>query len=115
MRILVLLCCLTLPPIMGCTVNSPTPPLAPGAINQFDSDTYRTLATAHGFAAQAASNPAVLTPGQKVVLNQFIVDLNAADTLYVAYHSGTVTQADMMTSVVAVQGDQAKFAALGVK
>jgi hypothetical protein len=105
--------------LVGCTVNSnPTPApatLAPGATSQFDSDTFRALATAHAFATQAASNPAVLTPTQKVVLNQFIVDLNAADVLYASYHAGVATQAAMQASLTTVTSDQAKFATAGVQ
>jgi hypothetical protein len=103
---------------IGCKqVNANTPPnaLIPGASNQFDQDTYRALATAHAFAQQAASNPAVLSAVQKKVLNQFISDLNAADLLYAAYHSGTATQAAMQSELTQVQADQTSYANAGVK
>jgi hypothetical protein len=101
-------------PVAGCgAVKTSTPPasLAPGALNQFDSDTYRSLATAHAFAQSAAGNAATLTPTEKAALNQFIQYLNLADTLYVAYHSGAATQAAMQTALNAVNSSEASYTA----
>jgi hypothetical protein len=110
MKSVLLACCLLL---AGCqSTHAPTPPTAPlipGATSNFDQDTYRTLATAHAFAAQASSNPAVLTTAQKAVLNRFIIDLNAADQLYSAYHVGQATQAEMQAELTTVQNDQASY------
>ncbi len=101
-------------PIFGCgAVKTSTPPaaLAPGALNQFDSDTFRTLATAHAFAESAASNAPALTQTEKVALNQFIKYLNLADTLYAAYHAGAATQQAMQTSMNAVNTSEASYTA----
>lgn len=103
--------CLCLAGCKAATVQTPTIALIPGAINSFDQTTYQTLVTAHSFAQQAAANSSILTTAQKKVLNQFILDLNSADTLYAAYHALEATQAQMQASLTAVQTDQATFAA----
>lgn len=109
-----LLACLCLAGCKVATVTTPPAALIPGAINQFDQTTYQALTAAHAFAQQAASNPSILSVPQKTILNQFILDLNSADTLYAAYHSLQATQAQMQAALTAVQTDQAMFAS-GVK
>lgn len=101
--------------IFGCgAVKTSTPPaaLAPGALNQFDSDTFRALATAHAFAQSAASNAAALTQTEKSALNRFIQYLNLADTLYAAYHAGTATEQAMQTALNAVNTSEASYTAM---
>lgn len=79
-------------PLSGCrAANSTTPPaaLAPGALNQFDQDSYSSL-----MAAQAAlnslttsvatdSNLAILKP----TLNQAITDYDVAELAWQTYHA----------------------------
>lgn len=114
---------------LGCgAVNAPTPPTAPpisGAVNQFDSDTYRALTTAHAFAQQAASDPSTLNPTTKTILNQFIADINAADALYSAWHTAAVAaqasasplpdSTQLTISLSKVKTDQTNFSTNGVK
>lgn len=114
MKKYLLLVCL----LAGCkaaTVTTPPAALIPGATSQFDQDTYKALATAHAFAQQAASNPAALSTTAKTILNQFIVDLNAADVLYSAFHAGQATVAQMQAALSTVTTDQSNFATQGVK
>lgn len=127
MRNFLLTFCLIL--CLGCgAVNAPTPPTAPpisGAVNQFDSDTYRALATAHAFAQQAASDPSTVNSTTKTILNQFIADINVADALYSAWHTAAVAAAASATplpdstqlsaAVAKVKVDQNNFSTTGVK
>ena len=104
--------CLLIP--AGCgAVKTSTPPasLAPDALNQFDSDAYKSLATAHAFAQSAAGNGPTLTPTEKAALNQFIQYLNLADTLYVSYHSGAASQTAMQAALTAVNTSEASYTA----
>ncbi len=98
---------------LGChpATSSTTPPaaLAPGALNQFDQQTYQALTTAHAFALSAASNDQTLTRAQKQALNQFISALNAADMLYAAYHAGTATQEAMQAAQTSVTTQETSF------
>jgi hypothetical protein len=100
--------------LLGCgAVQAPTPAaaLAPGALNQFDSDTYRSLASAHALAQSAASNASTLTQAEKTALNQLIRYLNAADTLYEAYHAGAASQSSMQTALNDVDSSEASYTA----
>jgi len=89
------------------TVQAPIP----GSVNTFDSSTYQSLRVAHDIAKslsdQAAAGKYHPTPQEKVVINQFIADINVADTVYKAYHAGAATQAQMQTALTKVQTDQA--------
>lgn len=104
---------------VGC-VHSVTAPV-PGAISAFDSSAYQTLLTAHGiaqsFSTQACSNngnqPGCFNPkpAEKTAINQFIADLNIADVVYAAFHSGTQTQAAAQAALNKVTSDQAALPA----
>jgi hypothetical protein len=101
-------------PICGCgavKTSTPSAALAPGALNQFDSDTYRSLASAHGLAQSAAGSASTLTQAEKAALNQFIQYINLADTLYAAYHTGAATQAAMQTALDNVSSSEASYTA----
>ncbi len=101
--------------LTGCPKNPPAP-LEPGATSQFDQYAYRTLVTIHAFVQQAASDPSTFTPAQKALVNQAIVDVNAADELYKSYHAGLISQAQMQAAIDKATTDQANFtAAAGVK
>lgn len=97
----------------GClrTVQAPTP-LIPGAISQFDANAYKTLVAAHAYAEslseQAKQGTYKPSPEEKLLVNQFILDLNAADTMYEAYHAGSTTEAQMQAALNVVSADQAK-------
>jgi hypothetical protein len=100
--------------LAGCkTATATTPPaaLAPGALNQFDSDAYQSLSAAHAFAGSASANASTLTPTEIAALNTFITALNAADLLYISYHNGQATQVAMETSLNNVTMTQAAFSA----
>ena len=116
----VLLFCVLAFGVTGChkTVTAPEPPIL-GANNPFDQNTYQVLLTAHGIAQslsdQAKNGTYTPTGTEKAAVNQFIVDLNAADILYAAYHGGTASQMDMQTAVNKVVSDQASLPVVGVK
>lgn len=100
--------------LCGCgAVKSTTPPaaLAPGAISQFDSDTYRALATSHAVAQSAAGNAAKLTTTEKAALNQFIQYLNIADSLFVSFHRSLISQPEMQAALDNVTNSQAAYQA----
>lgn len=102
----------------GCKAASapatPAPPIT-GAYNSFDSTAYETLATAHAFVASLISNAATLTAPEKTLLNQLTTDVNAAESVYVAYHTGlqvgaaTTTEAQVQTALNLIATDQANL------
>jgi len=102
--------CLLLP-IAGCkTASSPTPPLAPGYQNTADQTIGETLAAAHAFYAQiqadAASGKYPPSDTEKAALNAFGVTLNTAQIAYLAYHTGTGTEAAAQAAATQVQTQQ---------
>lgn len=99
-------------PLAGCpTATAPTPPLAPGYLNTADQQMGEILAGAHSFYTtiqqESVAGTLVLTPTQKTAFNEFGVSLNAAQTVYLAYHNGAATQAAAQTAVNTVQSQQA--------
>lgn len=111
-RLILALCLIPIGCVHSGTVATPIP----GAANPFDSSAYQTLRVAHDIAqslsTQACSNngnkPGCFTPkpAEKTAINQFIQDLNLADTIYAAYHSGSQTQAAAQAAISKVQADQ---------
>lgn len=104
--------------LSGCVHSGIVTTPIPGAVNQFDSDTYQTLATAHAFVESIKLNSKTLSANEKAIVNQLIVDLNAADALYSAYHTAgapTSQQSAVQTAVAKVQGDQQVAINSGVK
>ena len=113
----------------GCkTVTSPPQPLAPGYNNAADQQMGEILSGARGFystiqcetqglnwsqltsscvADPKITTPMVLTAAEKTAFNDFGVSLNAANTVYLAYHAGTQTEAAAQAAVTAVQQKQA--------
>lgn len=109
-------------PITGCvTASSTTPPaaLAPGYLNSVDQTLGQSLAAFHAFALKATADYTSLTPAQqaleKAPLNAFVLAVNTADTLYLAYHQGTATQQQVQTAVTNASTAQAAYTAVGVK
>jgi hypothetical protein len=103
--------------LTGCaTATSPTPPLAPGYINQADQVMGQTLAAAHAFyqniQQDSAAGKVTLSPTEKTALNDLGTALNAAQTLYLNYHNGTATQAAAQTAVNQVTTQQAAVQAM---
>lgn len=95
---------------IGCVKNPVQAPI-PGSINNFDSGAYQTLRTAHDIAKslsdQAAAGTFKPSATQKAAINQFIADLNVADTVYAAYHNGAATQAQAQKAIDTVTAEQA--------
>jgi len=95
---------------VGCAHKTVQAPI-PGSINSFDSTAYQTLRTAHDMAKslsdQAKAGTFKPSPVEKVAINQFIADLNTADTVYAAYHNGSATQAAAEKAINQVTADQA--------
>lgn len=95
MKTLALSLALSLALLTGCHKNVVQAPI-PGAVNQFDSDTYVSLATAKGAIDQAkveyANNafPASVAPKIKEAINYAVATYNIADTTYQAYHVAAV-------------------------
>ena len=95
---------LLVPALAGCpTATAPTPPVAPGYLNQADQMMGQVLAGAHAFyqsvQQQAAAGKLVLAPTEKMAMNDLGVAINAAQTLYLAYHNGQATQAQAQASI----------------
>ena len=81
-----LLAATLLVPVMGCktTATTPTQALAPGAVNQFDQQTYAVLS-----ASQATLNSLKQSnvPAIKTALNDAILAYNTAEAAYQVYHA----------------------------
>lgn len=105
--------------IAGCKTTAPTPPLAPGYANPADQSMGEILAGAHAFylsiQQQSAAGTMTLSAQEKTSINAFGVSLNAADAIYLAYHSGQATQAAAQASVNLVQQQQAALPLPGAK
>lgn len=103
---LALCLCLT-----ACTPSTTTPPTAPGYLNSADQQMGQILAGARAFYVsiqqQQAAGQLGLTPAATTAFNDFGTALNAAETVYLAYHAGTATQAQAQAAVNDVQTKQA--------
>lgn len=116
-------CLLSLALLTGCkTATSTTAPqaLAPGYSSSTDQTLGETLAALNGFATQESANyqtaSADIKAAEKAPLNAFILAVNLANASYVAYHSGTQTQAQAQAAVTNAQSAQTTLiAAQGVK
>lgn len=106
----------------ACTPSAkPTAPvaLAPGYNNAADQQMGEILSGARGFyvsiQSQSQAGTLTLSPTVKASFNQFGVSLNAAEAIYLAYHSGQATQAAAQASVNTVQSQQAALPLPGAK
>lgn len=108
----------------GCPGSNPSTPtnpaqLAPGYQNQADQQMGEILAGAHAFYTsiqqQSQAGTLTLDPTTKAAFNAFGVSLNAAQTVYLAYHNGQATQAQAQTAVNQVQAQQAALPLPGAK
>lgn len=104
--------------LAACHKKTATAPV-PGAINTFDSTTYRALSDAqaaiNSFKADLAAGKLTETPAIKTALNQVIADYNSANALYQAYHAsggGTAT-APIAAATTQLQTDVNNLAATG--
>lgn len=137
-RILSLALCLCMVPILGCpAATSTTPPaaLAPGYMNAADQQMGQILSGARTFyntiqcetralnwsqtsqqcvADSTITSPMTLSPVEKTAFNDFGAALNAANTVYLAYHNGTATQAAAQAAVNTVQQKQSALPTLAV-
>jgi hypothetical protein len=114
--------------ITGCKQATVTAPLAPGYQNAADQQMGEILAGAHTFYStiqcetqglnwsQTTSScvsdpnvtaPMVLNATAKLSFNDFGIALNQAESVYLAYHAGTATQAKAQAAVTTVQTKQA--------
>ena len=116
-----LLLCLCLP-LAGCpTASTTTPPaaLAPGYTSQFDEKAGQALAAAHAMVSKAVADYLSLSVAQqaadKPILNSFVVAVNTADAVYLAFHNNQATQAQVQAQLKSVSTAQANYTALGVK
>ncbi len=98
--------------LTACTPSTTQPPLAPGYQNSADQQMGEILAGARAFYVsvqqQSAAGTMTLTPTEKTAFNTFGVSLNAAETVYLAYHSNPTpaTQAAAQKAVDNVQAQQ---------
>lgn len=113
MKKLILLACLALPVMTGCKIATSTTPaaaLAPGFFSQADQTMDQVLVGAHTFYVTVQQNTAAgtYTPSaaELTALNNFGSALNAAQSIYIAYHAGSATAAQAQTAVNAVQTQQ---------
>jgi hypothetical protein len=107
---------LTLPLLLsGCKVTATTSPaaLAPGYTTPFDQTAGQTLAAAHALVSKATTDYPSLTPAQqateKPILNAFVSAVNTADSVYLAFHQGTATQAQVQTQLNSVATAQTAY------
>lgn len=103
----------------GCKTSATAPPLAPGYNNPADQQMGQILAGARAFyqsiQQQSAAGTMTLNPTEKMSFNAFGVSLNAADSVYLAYHNGQATQAAAQAAVTQVQSQQAALPLPGAK
>ena len=121
LKLLVLSTILFLIPLAGCpTASTTTPPaaLAPGYTSQFDEKAGQALGAAHALVSKAVLDYPTLSPTQqaaeKSVLNAFVIAVNTADSVYLAYHSGSATQSQVQTALNSVSTAQTNYTAAGV-
>lgn len=114
------LACLALP-LAGCpaaTSTTAATALAPGYNNATDQTVGQTLAALHALVQKATIDYANLTPAQqtmeKTVLNNLVLAVNTADSLYLAYHQGSGTLLAAQNAVTNAQTAQAAYTAVGV-
>jgi hypothetical protein len=110
--------------MVGCPGSNPSTPanpaqLAPGYQNSADQQMGEILSGAHAFYTsiqqQSQAGTLTLSPAEKTAFNQFGVSLNAAQTVYLAYHNGQATQQAAQTAVNQVQSQQAALPIPGGK
>ena len=104
----------------GCKPTTTTPAvLAPGYLSQADQQMGEILSGAHAFYAsiqqQTQAGTLTLDATTKQAFNAFGASLNAAQTVYLAYHNGTATQAQAQAAVNTVQSKQAALPLPGAK
>ncbi len=106
----------------GCvqpTTAPPTQAIAPGYQNIEDQNMGKYLSGAHGFyqsiQQQVAAGTLTMTPEVKAAFNAFGVSLNAAQSVYLAYHAGTATEAQAKTLSDAAQAKQNALPLPGAK
>ncbi len=106
----------------GCvqpTTAPPTQAIAPGYSNQADQQMGQILSGAHAFyqsiQQQSAAGTLTLDATTKAAFNSFGVSLNTAQSVYLAYHAGTATQAEAQAKVNQVQSQQAALPLPGAK
>jgi hypothetical protein len=109
---ILLLLCLGLTACPGTNPSNPTTPaaLAPGYNNATDQQLGSILSGARAFYTsiqqQSAAGKLVLTSTEKMAFNTFGATINAAESVYLAYHAGTATEQAAQTAVTAVQTQQ---------
>lgn len=81
------------------TTTAPSPPLRPGAINQFDQTTYDTLMVVQASLNAAKPIVAANHPTLKPQLNQAIAAYNTAEAAYKLYHSKAITDPTFQASL----------------
>ena len=124
--------------LAGCHVTAATPvaTLAPGYSSETDAQMGQVLKGARSFystvqcetkglnwnavaslcvADPNITSPLVLSVAEKAAFNDFGKSLNLAETVYVAYHAGTATQADAQADVNIVLSKQNSLPALAVQ
>lgn len=113
---LALLLCVPLVFAAGCPSSTATTPatpavLAPGYINSADQQMGELLAGARSFYTtiqqESLAGTLTLTATEKTAFNALGVSINAASTVYVAYHQGTATEAQASAAIAMVKTKQA--------
>ncbi len=96
--------------LIGCTPSTTTPPLAPGYANQQDETLGQTLSAMHQFAQtlsdDAATGKFKPIPAEKIAVNDFIISLNTAQNVYLAYHNGATTEDQAQLAVDTAKAKQ---------
>lgn len=106
---------------IGCAQPKNVTPVtvAPGYLNAADQQMGEILSGAHAFyqsiQQQTQAGTLTLGPTIKQDFNAFGVSLNAAQSVYLAYHAGSATQAQAQAAVTEVQTQQAALPLPGAK
>jgi hypothetical protein len=103
----------------GCkTATAPTPPLVPGALNQFDQTSYATLLTAqasyNSLLASYKANPSTLA-SLKAPLDAAATAINLAEMAWQAYHAAGASATSTQQAAVTTSLAAAQTALAGVK
>lgn len=100
-------------------MQAPVPAPVPGSVDTFDAQTYRALADAqaaiNSIKSDIANGKLTATPTIKAVLNQAIMDYNAANVLWQQYHAsgGKTAQAPITAATNKVQTDVGQLVTTG--
>jgi hypothetical protein len=94
--------------LAGCPNNPKPQTLPPGALNQFDAQSYTSLMGAQAVLNSVKADLSKLPPAAKPTLNKAIASYNVAEAAWQAYHAGkSDNQAALTAALSQAVGDVA--------